>query len=77
MEKKFKFNKRIGVLIILAIILIASIIGVLLYNKFEFNIIGNERQEAKATGDNFIQKWKKSVSFTIGSVLGTKVYLLL
>ena len=43
-----------------------------MYNKFEFNIIGNERQEAKATGDNFIQKWKKSVSFTIGSVLGTK-----
>ena len=48
MEKKLKFklNKKIGVFIILAIILIASIIGVLFYNKFEFNIVGNEREEA-------------------------------
>ena len=67
MEKKLKFklNKKIGVFIILAIILIASIIGVLFYNKFEFNIVGNEREGAKAAGDELVEEWRKENSNVI------------
>ena len=75
MEKKLKFklNKKIGVFIILAIILIASIIGVLFYNKFEFNIMKNEREEAKAGNVALIQEWTKSLSssYNINSVCPT------
>ncbi|WP_304401826.1 PQQ-binding-like beta-propeller repeat protein, partial [uncultured Clostridium sp.] len=59
MEKKLKFklNKKIGIFIILAIILIVSIVGVLFYNKFEFNIVGNEREGSKAAGDEVTAEW--------------------
>ena len=59
MEKKLKFklNKKVRIIEVCAIAVIVSIIGLLLYNKFEFNIIGNKREEAKAAGDDATAEW--------------------
>ena len=77
MEKKLKFklNKKIGIFIILAIILIVSIVGVLFYNKFEFNIVGNEREGAKAAGDAVKAQWVKTIG-NIGDGINQSISLI-